>query len=272
MNKKSYALLILIFLILAGFLLFSSGASAEYTYRPLEKIPGFETAEKFPEYLLAITKFAIWVVGIVALFMIIWGGFMYVTSAGNTSRLDTAKRVIFDAFFGLIVALGAWLLLYVINPDLVKFESSMEPVNVDEIGVPEEVVAEADQYTHDEAATKLNGAGIGITSTGNCSNQNNSKCTSLQGIPKSTVDKLINLKKESGCSFNVTGGTEVGHKSHGPGRPVVDVTENDCLAKELENPKKYDITKICTTNKYNDVRHNCTYVEKTSHFHLVFKP
>lgn len=133
MNKKNvFYLFILIFFVI---LLAPGSAEAVYDYTPLEKIPGFESAKDFPDYLLALTKFAIWTVGIVALFMIIWGGFMYVTSAGNTSRLDTAKRIIYDAFYGLLVALGAWLLLYVINPDLVKFDTSMTPIPLKEIGV-----------------------------------------------------------------------------------------------------------------------------------------
>ncbi len=45
---------------------------------------------------------------------------MYVTSAGNTSRLGTAKTIIVDSFLGIIIALFAWLFLYVLNPDLVE--------------------------------------------------------------------------------------------------------------------------------------------------------
>lgn len=118
--KKKKIIVLFLFSFFAFGLFSWLRASAQYVYTPMENIPGFEGVVDFPSYALAISKFAIWTVGIVALFMIIWGGFMYITSAGNTSRLDTAKRIIFDAFYGLIVALGAWLLLYVINPDLVK--------------------------------------------------------------------------------------------------------------------------------------------------------
>ena len=45
---------------------------------------------------------------------------MYITSAGNNSSMEKAKGVITDAIVGLVLALGAYLLLYVINPDLVK--------------------------------------------------------------------------------------------------------------------------------------------------------
>jgi hypothetical protein len=60
--------------------------------------------------------------------MIIIGGFMYMTAAGNTSKAGTAKTVITDAIYGLIVALSAYLLLFIINPDLVGVDISMSPM------------------------------------------------------------------------------------------------------------------------------------------------
>lgn len=101
---------------------------AQYKYTPMENIPGFEGVADFPSYILSITKFGIWTVGIAALLMITIGGFMYITSAGNTSRMDAAKKVIFDSIYGLIVALAAWLLLFVINPDLVKISTILPPM------------------------------------------------------------------------------------------------------------------------------------------------
>lgn len=129
---------VLYFFLALAILFFVSGSgialAAGYIYTPMEKIPGFgqDASDKpfsdFPNYILSITKFVIWTVGIAALLMIIIGGFMYITSAGNTSRTETAKTVIFDALYGLLVALAAWLLLYVINPDLVRVNISMKPV------------------------------------------------------------------------------------------------------------------------------------------------
>ncbi len=260
------------------FLIFSSSAHAIYTYKPMEKIPGFESAATdFPTYLLSIVKFAIWTVGIAALLMIIIGGFMYITSAGNTSRMDSAKRVIFDALYGLIVALAAWLLLYVINPDLAKVNISLKAVTVTAPAVPSippaPPVTPGETYANAEAVAKLSAAGISVISTGNCSDRNNSSCTSLEGIPKSTIDNLINLKRGSGCDFDVTGGTEVGHASHGSGRSVVDISENSCLVNSLDADSRssYNITKICTTSQYQNLSYNCgNYVEGESCFHLVF--
>lgn len=100
----------------------SSGGAFNYT--PMEKIPGFETETvgNFYTYIQAVYKFGIWAVGIAALLMISIGGFMYITSAGNNTAMGKAKGVIADAVIGLVLALTAYLLLYIINPDLVKIK------------------------------------------------------------------------------------------------------------------------------------------------------
>jgi len=103
------------------FLAATGALGASYDYTPMEKIPGTtEDISAFPDYVKAIYKFAIWAVGIAALLMISVGGFMYFSAAGNTSKLDKAKIVIRDAIFGIIAVLTAYLILYVINPDLVN--------------------------------------------------------------------------------------------------------------------------------------------------------
>lgn len=92
-------------------------------YEPMEKIPGTPTTGEintFPAYVNALYKFAIWGVGISALFMISIGGFMYFTAAGNNSKMESGKKIISDALYGLIAVLLAWILLHTINSDLVN--------------------------------------------------------------------------------------------------------------------------------------------------------
>ena len=98
--------------------------AATFSYSPLEKIPGSDTVviTDFYTYVQAIYKFGIWAVGIAALLMITIGAYMYITSAGNNTSMEKAKSVISDAIIGLILALLAYLLLYVINPDLLTVQ------------------------------------------------------------------------------------------------------------------------------------------------------
>jgi len=250
-------------------------------YTLLEKIPGLANTDgsNLPKYILALYNLALAIVVLSAVFMVSIGGFMYLTSAGNTSAMHTAKEVIFNALIGLVIALTAWLLLNVINPDLTNVSiNGLSPVAVTPGaggGVVTPPVPATGQYTHAEAVAAL--GGISVTSSGNCSNQNDAKCTSLNNIPKSTIANIVKLKSDSGCPFNVTGGTEVGHASHGSGLPVVDVSEAPCLKTFFQSNKANltsgsNITKICATASNQNIAFNCTYLEPAAHFHLVFTP
>lgn len=107
-------------------------AATTFKYKLMEGIPGFSEAGAgseiaFPAYISAIYKFGLWAIGLCAMFMIMLGGYMYLTSAGNTSQTGKAKGIIFDALAGLALALVSWLLLYTINPELVNFTSIVKP-------------------------------------------------------------------------------------------------------------------------------------------------
>jgi hypothetical protein len=118
-NLRNVSLLLFAFVFSFAFF---SQAKAVTTYVPMEKIPGFDTGTDFYSYITAVYNFGIWTVGISALLMISIGGFMYITAAGNSSSMGKAKGVITDALFGLVLALISYLLLYIINPDLVNIK------------------------------------------------------------------------------------------------------------------------------------------------------
>lgn len=101
----------------------SSASSLQYT--PLENLPGFEgESGDFATYFKNVYLLALWIVGISALFMLVVGGFLYLSSAGNTSTLGYAKKTIYGALIGLVIALISWLLLNTINADLTNLKLS----------------------------------------------------------------------------------------------------------------------------------------------------
>ena len=90
-------------------------------YELLEPLPG--GPEKiapggFSAYLSALFKYAIAVAAVLAVVMIVIGGLQYIGAAGNTSVIEDAKDRIYWAIVGLFLALGSWLILYNINPEL----------------------------------------------------------------------------------------------------------------------------------------------------------
>lgn len=73
------------------------------------------------EYVRAVFVYFIWVVGVLAVIMIMWGGIKWVGAAGNPAQISGARQTITSAVIGLIIALTSVVLLNTINPDLTNF-------------------------------------------------------------------------------------------------------------------------------------------------------
>jgi hypothetical protein len=101
---------------------------------PLEP-PSPEPPE--PEYIaLGLTKkvtdfykWALSVGGIVALIVIVYGGFLYTTSGGSPERIKNAKSWIAAAFSGMLLLYGSFILLNLINPELTTPREILLPIN-----------------------------------------------------------------------------------------------------------------------------------------------
>lgn len=278
MNKNKYFFGVFFFLLLSfgAFLSLSDVSAAGLEYKLLEKIPGFDSTNgsDLPKYITAVYNLALAVVILSAVLMVSVGGFMYLTSAGNTASMGTAKGIIFDALIGLVIALSAWLLLNTINPDLTTV--SIKGITISGGGGPGPTAPPGETppgetppggtLTDAEARKRLSDAGISVNHP--------EPQTSLAGIPASTITNIINLKTVSGCEdFRVTGGTEPGHQTHGVGKAVVDVTNSLCLKTFLRNKANLSgvhITAICAIASEQAVAYNCRHIEGQPHFHLVF--
>jgi hypothetical protein len=94
------------------------------------------------------------------------------------------------------------------------------------------------KMSHSAAAKKLGDAGIGIRSSGGCSDRNNPSCTSLDQVNSASIDGAITLKGASKCGMTVTGGTETGHASgtysHWNGYKL-DFAMSSCLSSYVKN-------------------------------------
>ena len=49
--------------------------------------------------------------GLIVLVMLIWGAFLMMTSAGSQSKYEEGKKKITSAVIGLVIVLGAWLIV-----------------------------------------------------------------------------------------------------------------------------------------------------------------
>lgn len=73
-------------------------------------------SENVNELVTLIINIFSWVVGVVAVIMIIYGGFQYITAAGDTGKVGNAKNTILYALIGLvIVALAQVIVRFVLG-------------------------------------------------------------------------------------------------------------------------------------------------------------
>lgn len=80
-------------------------------------------------YIAGIYKYAIGIVAILATIVMMIGGVVWITAAGDSGRINEAKQWITGAVTGLVLAFSSYTILYFVNPDLVK----LKPIRVEKI-------------------------------------------------------------------------------------------------------------------------------------------
>jgi hypothetical protein len=75
------------------------------------------------QYIAGVYKYGVALAASLTILMIMIGGFLWITAAGDAGKISRAKSLIIDAVIGLILAVGSYVILYTINPDLVAFKA-----------------------------------------------------------------------------------------------------------------------------------------------------
>jgi len=96
------------------------------TYVPLEPLPGIDQTGKlnFGTFLEQIFKILIALGALITVGAFIYAGIAYMSSE-TLGKINDAKARLRAAFFGLLLLLGAWVILYTINPQLVTFSAGI---------------------------------------------------------------------------------------------------------------------------------------------------
>ncbi|PIR72173.1 MAG: hypothetical protein COU42_02160, partial [Candidatus Nealsonbacteria bacterium CG10_big_fil_rev_8_21_14_0_10_36_24] len=123
---KKILLFFLVFIILFGtaelvFIQPSVGRNLEIEYPEVAGEQPEKVITPVPEYVRYIYNALIWLSGLIALIVLIIGGFEWFTSAGDIDRIRSAKDRISAAVLGIIILIGSYLILVSINPELVVF-------------------------------------------------------------------------------------------------------------------------------------------------------
>ncbi|MEX0672785.1 MAG: pilin [Candidatus Paceibacterota bacterium] len=95
---------------------------AQNDYVPLVPLPGIDgsggigLANYFQQMFILLLSLTT----VFAVLMIVIGGLQYMTAGDNASKVSGAKETIQNALYGLFLAIGAWLILYTINPTILS--------------------------------------------------------------------------------------------------------------------------------------------------------
>lgn len=73
-------------------------------------------------YVIAIYDYGLSIAGILAAIMLMAGGIIWLTSGGDSGKVDQAKKIIIGSISGLFILISANLILNTINPQLVNMK------------------------------------------------------------------------------------------------------------------------------------------------------
>src|SRR3989344_4055106 len=119
--KKTF-LLLMVFFVSAS--IASAATAGQLSYTPLEPFDAWHAQagaySDFAFYLNTIFKLLITLGSLFAVVMLVIAGIGYMVSEAAVD-IEKAKQRARAALWGLLLLTGCWLILYTINPDLLKF-------------------------------------------------------------------------------------------------------------------------------------------------------
>lgn len=75
------------------------------------------------EYTFAVYEYGLSIAGILGVLILMAAGLLWIVSGGDQNKITKAKKMIFGSIVGLIILVGANLLLTNINPDLAELKT-----------------------------------------------------------------------------------------------------------------------------------------------------
>ncbi len=97
-------------------------SGGQCTYVPLEPLPGVnQTGLDFAGYISAMFRLFITLGALFAVLMLVLAGISWMTSE-SPLKLTAARERATAALYGLLLLVVCWLILYTINPNLLRFD------------------------------------------------------------------------------------------------------------------------------------------------------
>jgi len=214
-----------------------------------------------------------------------WAGSIYMTQGDSSGGREKAKAIFIKILTGFVILLASFLIVDLIMKSLLseEFNSDFGPWNAIECveqptynippksGGPSTPPGDTppSDFSETEQCTRnyLSQNGIDVK-TNTCSYAGQSGCTSVAGMPKELIDNLKSLEDSCGCDITITGGTEGGHQTHGPGTGNVDLRISNDLALYITSNGKYSGTNSNGDKIY--MVNGQRFVFEEDHWHVSF--
>lgn len=239
---------------------FISGGYGPLDESYLAPLPGLSNAtppeNRLKGFLQGLFQVLIIIAGILAVIMIVIGAITYLSTDAFSGKSE-GKEMMLNAVFGLILALGGWIIINTINPNLASTLSITIPkVHVDApqeewqngnapagtdiaegITLNNQPITQGGTWPSDAAQRQaLDAEGINVWSSGDANQADGvADCTEGAGTPNCTsvyfegagagvIQDIIDFKNACSCDVTITGGSEAWlHTTHGPNKKVVDM-------------------------------------------------
>ncbi len=83
---------------------------------------GTMTSDLLAKYIKAFYDYGLAAAGILAAIVLMAGGLLWLTAAGNDTRIGQAKELIVGSITGVLILFSSWIILNTINPDLLQLK------------------------------------------------------------------------------------------------------------------------------------------------------
>lgn len=162
---------------------------------PLTDSQKIDTKASTATYIPGLFRLMISIATGLAVLMLIYAGIKYMSTDAFSGK-EEAKGVIENALYGLLLAIAAWLIVYTIDPNLVKFDLKIPVQEIKQTTTTGGSDAEGSNLTTSDVRAQFDKAGVQYSSS-----------IILAGLRQNTIDEMANLKTQCNCTVFITSGT-----------------------------------------------------------------
>lgn len=80
-------------------------------------------SDLLPRYIMSIYNYGLVIIGILATFVLMGAGILWLVSGGDSGKITQAKELIGGSVAGIIILVCAWVILNTVNPELVNLKT-----------------------------------------------------------------------------------------------------------------------------------------------------